>query len=161
MEISNVFVALACSLFLMELRSVENSQKPSLHDAWTQEHTQRTNPTQTTIDTLFLLVKKYQTVAAIAQDYSIDLTLEDRQMISQFSASFKSDKNSYKKRHFCWPLSPEYYFRKQKHSRAKALKNFFINTDNTVSIADTIPAITGSAAHETRPLFATHHHNSP
>lgn len=155
-----MFVALVCSVFFISLRATENTEHyPSLHDVWTSCHISRADRTQTTIDTLFSLVRKYKTVTDISEEYVVDLTPEDRELLHQFAESFTADKNSYKKKHPLWILSPAYYFRKQKARRAKKLNNLFPHIAQHNENISYVLSI-GTAGHEIPTLFSIRRHNN-
>lgn len=134
--------------------------QPSLHAEWTNAHIARTYRMQTTIDTLFALLQSYKNVSEIAEDYLIDLTPQDHAMLRQFAIAFKSDTNSYKKKHWFWLLSPAYYFRKQKAARAKKLYCLLAQTAPATDDTLYLPVSIGTAGHETPTFFSTRQHNN-
>jgi len=96
-----------------------------LQTEWNTAYQAHAYHDQTTIDALFRIVQNYKTLSEIAEDYVIDLSSNDREILSEFSSSFRESAQSYKKKHWFWLISPAYYFRKQKAARAKKLQALF------------------------------------
>jgi hypothetical protein len=119
-----------CSLIVLCTATEVSAQiHPSLRETWNTAHLSRFDQTQTTVDTLFEIVKHYKTATTLKNAYQIDLTAEDVQMLRQFAQCFTVNKDSYKKKHSFWFIRIEYYKRLLQASRAQKLIHLLSEAD--------------------------------